>query len=84
MMEPNENNFRRSADQEFIESLHQLENILHETDNQPEPKPDTQPTPDITQDLGNQGDSSELDLAAWEDAVADIEQYLEKQAQAES
>lgn len=90
MMEPNENNLRRSADQEFIESLNQLENILHETENQREKKPDPKSTPedtstlDTTKNPGEQGDSSEIDLAAWEDAVADIEQYLEKQTQAES
>jgi len=73
MMDQNEHQQRRAADKEFQESLNQLEGILQEslTDNE-----ETQ-TEEITEEeLVNE--LTDIDLAAFEDAVADIEQYLEE------
>jgi hypothetical protein len=73
-MEPNQEEQRVAANQEFIQSLNQLEDILQQNppeieelplvENQPEEIPEAEP-------------DDKIDLAAWEDAVADIERYLE-------
>jgi predicted nucleic acid-binding Zn-ribbon protein len=73
-MEPNQEEQRVAANSEFIQSLNQLEDILQQNppaekevplvENQPEEIAEAEP-------------DDKIDLAAWEDAVADIEQYLE-------
>jgi hypothetical protein len=70
MMEPNQHQQRRAADQEFQESLNQLEGILNNSLTEDE---ETQ-----TEDISEA--ELDIDLAAFEDAVADIEQYLEEKA----
>lgn len=70
-MEPNQQEQRFAADQDFLKSLHELEDILQENaseDSAPQPEEQV-PTPEP--------DELNIDLAAWEDAVADIEQYFE-------
>jgi hypothetical protein len=74
-MESNQQHNRHEADQEFQAALEQLEDILTESETEDAAIPDistgnanaVEPSEDIT----------DADLAAWEDAVADIEQYLE-------
>jgi hypothetical protein len=73
-MEPNQEEQRVAANQELIQSLNQLEDILQQNppaekevplvENQPEEIAEAEP-------------DDKIDLAAWEDAVADIERYLE-------
>lgn len=73
MMEQNQHQQRRAADQEFQESLDELEGILHESLTENE---ETQAEEITDEELVNQ--LTDIDLAAFEDAVADIEQYLEE------
>ncbi|MBW4677236.1 MAG: hypothetical protein KME52_25490 [Desmonostoc geniculatum HA4340-LM1] len=65
-----------NADQEFEEALEQLEDILQENPTEDEN------TPKLHTDSANEvelaKDLTDIDLAAFEDAVADIEQYLEQ------
>ncbi|MHC5726309.1 MAG: hypothetical protein ACYTXY_19690 [Nostoc sp.] len=67
---------RRVADQVFQESLEELEDILQESSTEEEEIPQlhsiTATEVELDQELTN------IDLAALEDAVADIEQYLEE------
>lgn len=74
MIESNQPEHRQAADEDFLKSLNQLENILQEN---PlieeevavvEEKSNTTPLPEP---------EPKIDLAAWEDAVADIEQFLQ-------
>lgn len=67
---------RRAAAKEFLKSLNQLEDILQEspTEEEETKKTDTAKTSDA--ELIEI--KAEIDLEALEDAVADIEQYLEK------
>lgn len=65
-MEQNQHQQRQSAAQEFQASLHQLEDILQENPDEDE----VITTPQLEEDF------TPIDLAAFEDAVADIEQYL--------
>ncbi len=75
-MEQNQQEQRSTAAKEFQESLDQLQQILHENSAEDE----------IVAKLpnGNASDnqvaenSSIIDLTAWEDAVADIEQYFQQ------
>ncbi|AKG20222.1 hypothetical protein [Calothrix sp. 336/3] len=71
-LEPNQQEQRRAALQEFLESLEQLEDILQEEENEPIP------TPPIVESHESKENPGAIDLAAWEDAVADIEQYMAK------
>ena len=74
-MEENQQKQRRTAAQEFEESLEQLQNILQEDENTEEEN--THSISDTTNNSKVTDNSSGIDLASWEDAVADIEQYLE-------
>ena len=69
-MEPNQHPNRQSADQKFQESLEELESILQEN-SQSEP---TQPKPEHS----SKHLSTDINLAELEDAVADIENYLDE------
>lgn len=66
---------RGAAAKEFLQSLNQLEDILESpTEEEETPKTDTAKTSDAEIiEI-----KAEIDLEALEDAVADIEQYLEK------
>ncbi|MBE9004413.1 hypothetical protein IQ259_05055 [Fortiea sp. LEGE XX443] len=72
-MEQNQHQQRRAADQEFHQSLNQLEGILQDslTENA-----ETQIEEPVELELAD--DLTDIDLAAFEDAVADIEKYLEE------
>lgn len=76
IMEPIQPQQRRVADQVFQESLEELEDILQESSTDEEEIPQlhtiTATEVELDQELTN------IDLAALEDAVADIEQYLEE------
>jgi hypothetical protein len=73
-MKPSPHHQRHNADQEFQQSLAQLEDILQE--NSPESQVPAAENPSPAVD--HSADETELsNLAALEDAVADIEQYLE-------
>ncbi|QLE54437.1 hypothetical protein [Nostoc sp. TCL26-01] len=75
-MEQNQQHPRQEAEQEFQASLEQLEDILQE--NLTEDK--DQPNIPIDDSSGVKAvdDETDIDLAALEDAVADIEHYLEE------
>ncbi len=82
-MEQSQQGERHEADKDFLESLEQLEDILQEENPPKEEKPDTQdkkPQPQaqpISTSKPKEAESKlEIDLDAWEDAIADIEQYL--------
>jgi hypothetical protein len=66
---------RGAAAKEFLQSLNELEDILQESPTEEEETPKT----DIpkTSDAEPIEIKAEIDLEALEDAVADIEQYLE-------
>lgn len=73
-MEQNQQH-RRAAANEFLKSLDELEDILQDpTEEEETLKTDTAKTsdPELVEI------KAEIDLEALEDAVADIEQYLEK------
>ncbi|MCC5648256.1 hypothetical protein LC609_00115 [Nostoc sp. XA013] len=75
-MEQSQPQKRHIADQVFQESLDQLEDILQESSDEEIPQLAQLHSSNFSevedQDLTN------IDLAALEDAVADIEQYLEE------
>ncbi|WP_373530048.1 hypothetical protein [Nostoc sp.] len=75
-MEQSQPQQRRAADQVFEESLEQLEDILQESSAEEEEIPQLYTSSvnevELAQDL------TTIDLAALEDAVADIEQFLEE------
>jgi hypothetical protein len=76
IMEQNQPEQRLAADQVFQESLEQLEDILQESLTEEEEIPQLH-TSNFTEIELDQ-DLTDIDLAALEDAVADIEQYLEE------
>lgn len=75
IMEQNQQQ-RRAAAKEFLQSLEELEDILQEspTEDEETKKTDTAKTSDA--ELIEI--KAEIDLEALEDAVADIEQYLKE------
>ncbi|MEH2057397.1 MAG: hypothetical protein V7K97_14790 [Nostoc sp.] len=75
-MEQNQPQQRHVADQVFQKSLEQLEDILEESSTEEEDIPQLH-TSNFTEVELDQ-DLIDIDLAALEDAVADIEQYLEE------
>ncbi|WP_017654122.1 hypothetical protein [Fortiea contorta] len=70
-MEQNQPQQRHAAAQEFQESLHQLQNILHQEPAQKEAVQELD-----TNEAELDEDLIPTDLADFESAVADIEQYL--------
>jgi paraquat-inducible protein B len=79
IMEPIQPQQRRVADQVFQQSLDQLEDILQEISTEEEEIPHLPQlhTTNLNEVEVDQ-DLIAIDLAALEDAVADIEQYLEE------
>ncbi|MEH2251029.1 hypothetical protein [Nostoc sp.] len=75
-MEPIQPQQRRAADQVFQQSLDQLEDILQESSTEEEEIPQLHTSTVTEVELDH--DLTNIDLAALEDAVADIEQYLEE------
>lgn len=73
-MEQSEKQKRQEAEQKFQAALEQLEGILEETGTEDEEIPNI-PIEDDSQAVDDEVD---IDLAALEDAVADIENYLEQ------
>lgn len=73
-MKPIHHHQRHEADQEFQECLTQLEDILQA--NCSENQVISEVAPSNTTNDNNSDDTDNIDLAALEDAVADIEQYL--------
>jgi ribosome-binding factor A len=76
MMEQNQPQQRHAADQVFQQSLDELEDILQESLTEDEQTPAVY-TSDVNEVELNE-DLTVIDLAAFEDAVADIEQYFEE------
>ncbi|MGH1394878.1 MAG: hypothetical protein ACRAVC_12745 [Trichormus sp.] len=74
-MESNQQHNRQEADQEFQAALEKLQDILTESETEGETIPNISTTNDNTVEQNE--DATDTNLAAWEDAVADIEQYLE-------
>ncbi|AFZ22728.1 hypothetical protein Cylst_0372 [Cylindrospermum stagnale PCC 7417] len=76
IMEQNQDHQRRAAAQEFQKALEQLEGILQENPTEDEVTPGLHTgnasDEELCENLGL------IDLAAFEDAVADIEKYLEE------
>jgi hypothetical protein len=80
-MEQSQHEQRHAADQEFQKSLDELQQILQDGSAQEQ---DTSQLHDANNsDRQVVENSSAIDLAAWEDAVADIEQYLQEKGKAE-
>ncbi|MFN6480992.1 hypothetical protein [Nostoc sp. DedQUE07] len=75
-MEQNQPEQRRAVDRVFQESLEQLEDILQESSTEEEEIPQLHSSTFTEVELDE--DLIDIDLAALEDAVADIEQYLEE------
>ncbi|WP_338076321.1 hypothetical protein [Chlorogloeopsis fritschii] len=80
-MEQSQHEQRQAAAKDFQQSLGELQHILQENSAEEEiPKlPD-----DNISDEQFADRTSVIDLAAWEDAVADIEQYLQEKEKADS
>jgi gas vesicle protein len=74
-MESNQQHHRQEADQEFQAALEKLQDILTESETEGEAIPNISTTNANTVEQNE--DATDTNLAAWEDAVADIEQYLE-------
>jgi hypothetical protein len=72
-MENDQQQQRRTAAKEFLQSLNQLEDILQVTENQ-----DEQEMSNLNNASADNENSSAIDLAAFEEAAADIEQYFEQ------
>ncbi|MBE9207554.1 hypothetical protein IQ244_13680 [Nostoc sp. LEGE 06077] len=73
-MEQNDHQQRRTAEQELEQSLNQLEGMLNDENLAEDEETQAEEITDaeLVDELGN------IDLAAFEDAVADIEQYLQE------
>lgn len=76
IMEQNQPEQRRAADQVFQESLEQLEDVLQENSTEEEELPQLHTATFTEVELDQE--LIDIDLAALEDAVADIEKYLEE------
>lgn len=74
-MEQNEQEQRSSAAKEFQESLDQLQHLLEENPTEEQQTPESQVEKKAKKEADER--SPRFDLAEWEDAVADIEQYFE-------
>ncbi len=72
-MKPIQHNQRIFADQDFQRSLNQLEDIVN-TKNEVVTEPNTSGS--LHEVISKHTDI--IDLAAWEDAVADIERYFQQ------
>ncbi|MEH2290442.1 hypothetical protein [Nostoc sp.] len=77
IMEQNQPEQQHAADRVFQKSLEQLEDILQESSTEEEKIPQLHTSNFTEVELDDQ-DLIDIDLAALEDAVADIEQYLEE------
>ncbi len=77
IMEQNEQGQRNSAAKEFQESLDQLQRLLEEIEENQEEQQTAKPKVDPIPEKQAVEESPKFDLAEWEDAVADIEQYFE-------
>ncbi|MGB6297843.1 MAG: hypothetical protein WBF90_16900 [Rivularia sp. (in: cyanobacteria)] len=78
-MEHNEQGQRNSAEEEFQKSLDELQLLLEEnqTEEQPVEELEKDLVVDNTKAKPAVEESPKFNLAEWEDAVADIEQYFE-------
>jgi hypothetical protein len=78
-MEPEQQQQRHVAEEEFIKSLNELEDILQQVAIEDEgmPKLDTAST---TYDQVSESSSAATNMVAFEEAVADIEQYLQEKS----
>ncbi|MDF5724640.1 MAG: hypothetical protein PUP91_30085 [Rhizonema sp. PD37] len=76
-MEQNQPENRHASDKDFIQSLNQLQDVLQvgETEDEEGKK---RSNDNLGDDLIAE-DSLKIDMAAFEDAVNDIEQYMDKQ-----
>jgi hypothetical protein len=75
-MEQHQPQQRSAADQVFQESLEQLEDILQESSTEEEEIPQLHTSTFTEVELDQ--DLTDIDLEALEDAVADIEKYLDE------
>lgn len=74
-MEHNQQGERNSAAEDFEKSLDQLQHLLEE--NQAEEQPSSELEAEKIPQKPEVKQPQKFDLAEWEDAVADIEQYFE-------
>lgn len=74
-MEQDQQQQRRAAKNEFLQSLNQLEDMFHTGTTEDEETP-LESNCTIDDEVV---ESSSIDMAAFEEAVADIEQYLEQE-----
>ena len=82
MKEFQQNN-RTTAAKDFLHSLNQLEKIIQEDGNQEEniDRGVEEQTNHQAKQPSISKKSSEIDITVWEEAVADIEQYLQEKDQ---
>jgi hypothetical protein len=81
-MEPNQQEQRQAANEDFLKALNELEGILQENlDIEEEIVSEVEIKPHETPTLEPE---LKIDLAAWEDAVADIEQYFESREKSDT
>ncbi|MEB3219507.1 MAG: hypothetical protein VKN72_25170 [Nostocales cyanobacterium 94392] len=78
-MEQNEQGKRQGAAKEFQETLEHLQHLLEEDQTEQKIAPELAVDPIIEEETVE--DSPIFDLADWEDAVADIEQYFQSKDQ---
>ncbi len=78
-MKHNQQENRHHANQEFLQSLELLSKMLEETVPQKEKTPelDTNTSEKNNHQVAQTTENSEIDLSIWEEAVADIERYLQ-------
>ncbi|MEM7715055.1 MAG: hypothetical protein AAF349_16005 [Cyanobacteria bacterium P01_A01_bin.68] len=76
-MEHNEQGQRNSAAEDFQKSLDQLQHLLEENQTQEQPEKEKELEVDNTELKPPVEKAPKFNLAEWEDAVADIEQYFE-------
>lgn len=82
IMEPNQQDQRQTAAQEFQAALDELEEILQEHPTEDEATPELYDGSVSDAQLAKEDeDLASIDIEAFEDAVADIEQYLAERKQ---
>ncbi|WP_414622868.1 hypothetical protein [Calothrix sp. CCY 0018] len=77
-MEHNEEGQRNSAAEEFQKSLDELQLLLEESQTEEQPEKELEKELEVDNTKAKPAEESpKFNLAEWEDAVADIEQYFE-------
>ena len=73
---------RHAAARAFIESLAQLEQTFEPTEPIEQPTPQVPETPDASQKITQE--AAEFSLSSFEDAIADLEQFIQSNQSSDS